>query len=286
MSGVRIVYLAAPIDQAKAGGDLVNMKQNATTWLKQLGIGLYRPDLAFQIPPDLAVGSEITEVNQYAVLQCGGMLALLPAGVPSVGVPMEIGAARSYGKPVAVVSDAPSWELQRDGIERFPWSYEGLRRAVNWLHAHEGGPVLSGREKLPTRLLAGGRLPTRAHDDDAGLDLYVSEQRNVAPGEFVDVPCGVAVELPPGTWGYLTGRSSTLRKRGLLVNPGVIDAGYRGPLFAGVWNLGSDLQVVEAGDRIAQLIVIGNQTAEVEPVEVDELGEHARGEAGFGSSGA
>jgi len=128
-------------------------------------------------------------------------------------------------------------------------------------------------------------LPMRAHEDDAGLDMYVSERVVIRPGEFVDVPSGISVQLPAGTWGLIQGRSSTLRKRSLLVNPGVIDVGYRGPLFSGLWNLGKTTQIMEVGSRVAQLILIGNVTEMVHVVEVDELDEHERGTSGFGSSG-
>lgn len=127
-------------------------------------------------------------------------------------------------------------------------------------------------------------LPTRAYTGDAGWDLYVSESVWVPAGQFRDIPCGVGVALPEDTWGMLTGRSSTLRNRGLLVHQGVIDQGYRGPLFAGVFNLGPDATLVEAGARIAQLIVIPMHDHQVE--YVDRLRPGVRGSAGFGSSGS
>lgn len=127
--------------------------------------------------------------------------------------------------------------------------------------------------------------PTRAHDDDAGYDLYVSEDRTIDPGEFVDIPTGIAIQLPRNTWGLLTGRSSTLRKLGLLVNQGIIDYGYRGELFAGVQNLTNHRVLVTAGSRIAQLIVVPNATLDTVLEEVSELDTHERGPRGFGSSG-
>lgn len=128
-------------------------------------------------------------------------------------------------------------------------------------------------------------LPTRAHSDDAGFDLYVSDDRIINPGEFVDIPTGIAVEIPSDCWGMLAGRSSTLRKRGLLVNQGIIDPGYRGELFAGVWNLGTEEVYVRTGERLAQLILMPNVTAQFQVVAMQELSEHERGEKGFGSSG-
>jgi dUTP pyrophosphatase len=131
-------------------------------------------------------------------------------------------------------------------------------------------------------------LPTRAYPDDAGYDLYVSETTEVPPGAFVDIPTGVAMQLPDWSWGMLTGRSSTLRKRGLLVNTGIIDTGYRGELYAGVFNLTKETVVVEVGERIAQIIILTNATrltSVVPLLEGETLEPHSRGNNGFGSSG-
>lgn len=130
-----------------------------------------------------------------------------------------------------------------------------------------------------------GTEPTRAHQDDAGLDLYVVEHSVVMPGEMADLDLGVAVKSPPGTWTLLTGRSSTMRNRGLLVAQGVIDPGYTGPLYATVYNLTKQPVQVQAGERIAQLIVLPNLTQCVEPVRVAALPQTERGAKGFGSSG-
>lgn len=132
----------------------------------------------------------------------------------------------------------------------------------------------------------GGILPTRAHDTDAGADLYCSETVVIPAGEFMDVPTAVHCKLPNMSWGLLTGRSSTLRTKGLLVYQGVIDQGYIGELFAGVQNLKPFDVVVERGSRLAQLIAVPLM-GPLKPVEVDRaaLGSTTRGQAGFGSSG-
>lgn len=126
-------------------------------------------------------------------------------------------------------------------------------------------------------------LPSFAYPGDAGMDLTVIEPVTLKPGAAADVPTGLAVELPLGFWGRITGRSSTLRKRGLLVNEGVIDQGYRGPLFVYVKNLNGRTAEVLPGDRLAQLIVAPLVRPEV--VETEALGESVRGDNGFGSSG-
>lgn len=128
--------------------------------------------------------------------------------------------------------------------------------------------------------------PARAHPGDAGFDLFVSRDVRIGVGEFVDVPCGISVQFPPGVWGMITGRSSTLRKRGLLVAQGIIDQGYRGPLYAGVQNLGQNVQEVEAGERLCQLIPFPVLADHLSFVRVEKLDQHARGTNGFGSTGA
>ncbi|CAB4177868.1 Dut dUTPase [uncultured Caudovirales phage] len=131
-----------------------------------------------------------------------------------------------------------------------------------------------------------GLAPTKAYDDDAGFDLYCDAEVVIEPSTFVDIPLGVAIKVPEGTWGLLTARSSTLRKHGLMVAQGIIDCGYTGPLFAGVWNMTDQPIRIEAGTRLVQYILMHNASLQVEAQEVVELPKTNRGAAGFGSSGA
>jgi len=128
--------------------------------------------------------------------------------------------------------------------------------------------------------------PRRAYEGDAGFDLVVSVSVDIMPGQFFDVPAGVRVELPPGVWAMVTGRSSTLRKRRLLVSQGIIDNGWRGELFTGVWNLGPERARVRRGERIAQLIPFHQASLQMTARRVERLGDSDRGTAGFGSTGA
>lgn len=134
-------------------------------------------------------------------------------------------------------------------------------------------------------LLYTGTAPTRAYRDDAGLDLYVYGDYLIAPGEYRDIDLNVRIKTPPGYWVLLTGRSSSMRNRRLLVSQGVIDPGYVGPLYAGVTNMSTEPVEIRHGERIAQLIAFRNETEGLRLVEVDQMPETERGDRGFGSSG-
>jgi dUTP pyrophosphatase len=138
-------------------------------------------------------------------------------------------------------------------------------------------------EDLPIRRLEPkAHLPTRAHPDDAGLDLYALEDAVVPPGEGRLLRTGVAVAVPAGHVGLICDRSS-LARRGLKTAGGVIDAGYRGELGVVVWNISREPQPVKKGERCAQLLVIPIATPA--PVESEDLGATVRGNGGFGSTG-
>lgn len=129
-------------------------------------------------------------------------------------------------------------------------------------------------------------LPTRAHEGDAGLDLYACESAHIGPGERWGVGTGIALEIPVGHAGLVLPRSGLAREHGIsLVNaPGLIDAGYRGEVRVLLLNTDpAETFRVRSGDRIAQLVVA--PIALADPVEVEALGESARGRSGFGSSG-
>jgi dUTP pyrophosphatase len=130
------------------------------------------------------------------------------------------------------------------------------------------------------------RLPVRAHEGDAGLDLYACEAAHIGPGERWSVGTGVGVEIPDGHAGLVLPRSGLARDHGIaLVNaPGLIDSGYRGELRVLLLNTDpAETFRVEPGDRIAQLLL--TPIATPEPVEAEALNESARGQGGFGSSG-
>ncbi len=141
--------------------------------------------------------------------------------------------------------------------------------------------------KLEFQILTeGATLPTRAHEGDAGLDLYASEPAHIGPGERWQIGTGIAVEIPDGHAGLVLPRSGLARKHGISVvnSPGLIDSGYRGEVK--VLLLNNDPAEgfrVEPGDRIAQLVVVPVVVAE--PVAAESLSDSARGEGGFGSSG-
>ena len=126
------------------------------------------------------------------------------------------------------------------------------------------------------------QLPTRAHPDDAGMDLYSLEDFTLAPQAGHTTRTGIALALPLGTVALVADRSS-MAKRGVKTAGGVIDAGYRGELHIVLWNLSSTPIELKRGDRIAQLLIL--PVATPAPVEQESLDETARGTKGFGSSG-
>lgn len=130
-------------------------------------------------------------------------------------------------------------------------------------------------------------IPTRAHADDAGLDLHALEQVVLGPGQRAAARTGIAVEIPPGHAGLILPRSGLAARQGIaLVNaPGLIDSGYRGELQVLLLNTDRSHRVtLAAGDRIAQLVMIAVALPAL--VEVDDLTASERGTGGLGSSGS
>ncbi len=134
-------------------------------------------------------------------------------------------------------------------------------------------------------------LPSRAHDGDAGVDLYSAHDVELAPGERALVGTGVAVAIPHGMVGLVHPRSGLAARVGLSIvnSPGTIDAGYRGEIKVALINLDPQTPIiVRRGDRIAQLLVQRVELPElIEVSSFDEAGlaDTTRGDGGHGSSG-
>lgn len=131
------------------------------------------------------------------------------------------------------------------------------------------------------------------YEGDCGYDLATTEEVVIGVGETADIPCGVAIALPPHTFGWITGRSSTWSKWKLQVMGGIIDEGWRGELFTLVYRplVSNDKEpgarVIPVGTRLAQIIILPNLAGQVKMYRVlpDDLPGSDRGTNGFGSTG-
>ena len=128
-------------------------------------------------------------------------------------------------------------------------------------------------------------IPYRGSEEAAGYDLYSTDSIDINPGECKLISTGIAMQLPNGYFGAIFPRSGTAVKRGLrLANcVGVIDSDFRGEVKVPLYNDSQEIQTVEQGERIAQLIILPYATVSFEVV--DELTDTIRGNGGFNSTG-
>ena len=139
---------------------------------------------------------------------------------------------------------------------------------------------------LKFKVLDGGTLPTRAHREDAGFDLYAPEDFEIYCNSVKLIKTKICVEVPQGYVGFIMGRSS-LNMAGIACLTGVIDSGYTGELGITLFNCAFDWlgnRKFKKGDRIAQLVVA--KLADIDnAVAVDSLEDSERSNNGFGSTG-
>lgn len=129
----------------------------------------------------------------------------------------------------------------------------------------------------------GAKMPSYAHEGDAGMDIYSAENIIVKTGERAKVPTGIAMEIPVGFVGLVWDKSGISMNHGLKTLGGVIDEGYRGEVVIGVVNLSGEDYVIEKGHKVAQILIQKVELSEIK--EVAELSDSVRGEKAFGSTG-
>jgi dUTP pyrophosphatase len=136
--------------------------------------------------------------------------------------------------------------------------------------------------KMKIVLDEGAILPKRAHDTDAGYDLYSREDAQIFPNARVVIDTGVHMAIPEGYEGHIRSRSSMMTKKGCLTD-GTIDSGYTGSIGVVLFNLSGKLVEIQKGEKIAQIVIEPIIAPELEVVEKLEATE--RGTGGFGSTG-
>ena len=125
----------------------------------------------------------------------------------------------------------------------------------------------------------GGKMPERAHDNDAGADVFAPADEAMSPGDILKIPLGFGLKIPDGFAGYIFPRSG-LSTKGIVCELPPIDSGYTGEVHAVVSNVGNCKYQIKAGDKIGQLVII--------PVLIPEFTFETLGKRGadaFGSTG-
>ena len=125
-------------------------------------------------------------------------------------------------------------------------------------------------------------IPNKAHEADAGFDLYSREEKTIPARGSAIFDTGVYIQLPKCTVGFLKSKSGLNVKHGI-VSEGVIDSGYTGSIVAKLYNNSDNDYVVKKGDKITQLVILPIISLELNIVSKFE--ETSRGDNGFGSSG-
>ncbi|MBI3290753.1 dUTP diphosphatase [Candidatus Falkowbacteria bacterium] len=133
------------------------------------------------------------------------------------------------------------------------------------------------------KIKPGAVVPTYAHPGDVGLDLHSLEDYDLKPGENKIFFLGFALEFPAGYAAIVKDKGSLPKNAGIHTMGGVFDAGYRGEYNVNLINLGDKAYQIKKQDKIAQLLIIPIERAELE--EVKDLSASSRGEGRFGSTG-
>ena len=123
------------------------------------------------------------------------------------------------------------------------------------------------------------QAPKRAHENDAGADVYVLKNQYIAPGKTIKIPLGFGLELPDGYAAFIFPRSG-MASKGVVCELPPIDSGYRGEVHAIVSNVSTQTYKIEAGDRIGQLVVIPIAIVDFIDYDIKE-----RGDGAFASTG-
>lgn len=131
-------------------------------------------------------------------------------------------------------------------------------------------------------------LPKYQTSGSAGMDLcaFITETITLQPLERTLVPTGLFIELPHSYEAQIRPRSGMAVKKGITVinSPGTIDSDYRGEIKIPIVNLSGEVQTIEDGERVAQMVIAKHET--ISWNEVAELNETTRGAGGFGHTGS
>ena len=205
----------------------------------------------------------------------------------TLGIPIDVERIEHEmhirGMNKAKMAEKCGWERkQLNGILKIarcrPYTLEIIAQALE-LPITE--LMLNEAAYLKVTLDEGAKMPTRAHDTDAGLDLYAMEDAVIPMFGSVKLDTGCHVAIPKNHVGLITSKSGLMSEG--ITSRGTIDSDYRGSIKAVLFNHNNRPYRIEKGQKVTQLVILPIITPK--PVQVENLELTARGYGGFGSSG-
>lgn len=312
-----MVYYAHPIDQTP---DVLRKGHRAIIWdLSPSFDWVYDPAGAFA-SQEATFDTRVQDINDLALIEADAVFAILPPNVPTVGAVREILKAAELGKPTLVycltrpigLGRVPEcvdfWMADERPGQRHDDVRDAARSLAARAEAYRAQPIFlpateddgEATERQPFDVLvhggpeinqlcySGPLMAERKYEGDAAWDVPALETVTLRAGERKRVKTGVFIAPPPNVWVSMVGRSSMFAK-GLFVEPGVIDSGWRGELEAKVYNLSGGQVTILASERIAQLIphrVTAQLLSTVDVGRPQDLPYGDRGTNGWGSTGS
>ncbi|MBU4347391.1 dUTP diphosphatase [Candidatus Parcubacteria bacterium] len=166
----------------------------------------------------------------------------------------------------------------------FKWLHEQqiINQKSPAAHRAEGQAKIINQKLIIQRLSPIAKLPTRARQSDAGLDLYSADYYSLFPGERAIIKTGIKMAIPDGFAGLIWDKGGIARD-GIHTMAGVVDAGFRGEVTVNLINLSQDIYNIAPGQKVAQLLIQKIELPDV--VEEDIIDATDRGEGCFGSTG-
>ncbi len=279
------VYYAEPIDFMTLSNQVeIETRMVSLKLLMRNGAKVYRPGTAWVQTGDLggsvtsAEATVIDTVNREALERADILVARLPQGAPSHGVPMEIEyATRTLGMRAIVHNEAPGVALLSNPLVTVVGNMVDLE--TEFVRATKALP------KKTKMISFTGNLQEPHYPGDAGYDLRSMWDVTVPAGRSVLIPTGSSLQIPEGCFGWVVARSSSFQNFGIQVLPGVIDEGYTGELYVNAFNPTDEDSLIGEGERIAQIVIIPNMRKGLTLEKVNQLAARDRGSNGFGSTG-
>mgnify|MGYP001365991617 FL=1 len=135
------------------------------------------------------------------------------------------------------------------------------------------------------------KLPNRAHKTDAGMDFFFcpveGAAARIAPGQSVLLETGIKMEVPPNSMLQIMNKSGVASKKHLITGACVVDEGYTGEIFVNLHNIGTDVEFIEPGQKVAQGVFVKIEKPQLWEIESDNIydQETMRGSGALGSTG-